>query len=714
MGSRILANRYELIERIGEGGMAVVFKARDRLLNRMVAIKILRPEYTRDSLFVESFRRESQIAANLVHPNIVNIYDVGKQGNIYYIVMELIDGKPLSTIIREQGPLDPRWAADIAKEVASALSLAHKNQLIHRDVKPHNIMITKEGIAKITDFGIAKAVSRDTFVGEQKDAIMGSVHYFSPEQARGAYVDERSDIYSLGIVLYEMLTGRVPFDGETAVEVAVKHMNEQMVPPSRIKPDIPKDLEDIIMKATSKLQTGRYKNADEMITALNFVKFSRHSESSGVSKADIAGEAAEQDHGDKQDDGSQATRNIQTGEDKKEKTEEKKPKKPHKPAKPIEEDEDLDEDEDDEEIVPFYKARWFHVLLALCVGLMLAVPVGRFISNKYNSMENKPSIDDVKELIPGMQEQVEAPNLRGKDVDEARRALAQQGLNLEVEMELVSREYPAGQIMSQKPTPGTMIKSGQSIRVSVSKGEAVSLVPDLLEKTYAGAKLIIESYGFEVGEVTYSYSEDFRENAVMGQSPVKGTELGEGGKIDLVISQGKEPDEAPTDLTVNVIGLEFEKAKEKIESLGLAVGSVMRTSNVSVPEGCVISQEPGTTTALEPGAEIDLVVSTGAEKNEAPAENTQTGQEEPSQETKSVSIPVDFTKAEEDIFLLTVNVSDDVNGSRTPISRQQTEKAEGSRIITVTGTGTNGRVVIRFGNTIAYDLKVNFETGEFN
>ena len=303
MGSRILANRYELIERIGEGGMAVVFKARDRLLNRMVAIKILRPEYTRDSLFVESFRRESQIAANLVHPNIVNIYDVGKQGNIYYIVMELIDGKPLSTIIREQGPLDPRWAADIAKEVASALSLAHKSQLIHRDVKPHNIMITKEGIAKITDFGIAKAVSRDTFVGEQKDAIMGSVHYFSPEQARGAYVDERSDIYSLGIVLYEMLTGRVPFDGETAVEVAVKHMNEQMVPPSRIKPDIPKDLEDIIMKATSKLQTGRYKNADEMITALNFVKFSRHSESSGVSKADIAGEAAEQDHGEKQDDG---------------------------------------------------------------------------------------------------------------------------------------------------------------------------------------------------------------------------------------------------------------------------------------------------------------------------------------------------------------------------------------------------------------------------
>ena len=211
MGSRILAGRYELQDKIGEGGMAVVFKARDRLLSRFVAIKILRPEYTKDAMFIESFRRESQIAAGLVHPNIVNVYDVGKEGNIYYIVMELIEGRPLSDIIKEEGPLDPYRAADIAKQVASALSMAHKHQLIHRDVKPHNIMITQDGTAKITDFGIAKAVTGGTLVGEQQEAVMGSVHYFSPEQARGAYVDEKSDIYSLGIVLYEMLTGKVPF-----------------------------------------------------------------------------------------------------------------------------------------------------------------------------------------------------------------------------------------------------------------------------------------------------------------------------------------------------------------------------------------------------------------------------------------------------------------------------------------------------------------------
>ncbi len=719
MGSRILANRYEIIERIGEGGMAVVFKARDRLLNRMVAIKILRPEYTSDSIFVESFRRESQIAANLVHPNIVNIYDVGKQGNIYYIVMELIDGKPLSTIIKEEGALDPRWAADIAKEVASALSLAHKSQLIHRDVKPHNIMITKEGVAKITDFGIAKAVSKDTYVGEQKDAVMGSVHDFSPEQARGAIVDERSDIYSLGIVLYEMLTGKVPFDGETAVEVAVKHMNEQMVPPSRIKPDIPKDLEDIIMKATSKLQTGRYRNADEMITALNFVKFSRYSESSGASKADLAEheaaaqavKEAEDKEGEKpQGKAETETKNIQAPEEKKGKGSKRKEKPEPEP------EEDTDADEEDEEVrkkTPFFLRKWFRWLVVMALAVALAMPVSRMITEKYNNMEKKPTIDDVKELIPGMQEQTETPNLRGKMADEAEKLLAEQGLKLEVEMELVSKEYPAGQIMSQKPAPGTMIKSGQSIRVSVSKGEAISMVPDLLTKTYAGAKLIIESYGFSVGEVSYSYSEDFKENTVMGQDPPKGTELREGGKIDLVVSQGKEPEENPEELTVNVIGLEFAKAKEKIESLGLSVGSVMNTTNVSVPKGCIISQEPGVTEVLQPGTAIDLVVSTGSDK-EGEGEQKPEGQTGNEQQAKSVSIPVDFTTAEEDIFLLTVNVSDDVNGSRTPISRKQTEKAEGSRIITVTGTGTNGRVVIRFGNKIAYDLKVNFETGEYN
>ena len=218
MASRILSGRYELLEKIGDGGMAVVYKGKDKLLNRFVAVKILRPEFTKDATFVENFKRESQAAAGLSHPNIVGVYDVGREGNINYIVMELIDGDTLNKIIEKEAPMDYRKVIDISKQVASALRIAHKNKIIHRDVKPHNIMVTNDGVVKLADFGIARAVNDATLSTGSK--IVGSVHYFSPEQARGNYVDERSDIYSLGIVMYEMLTGKVPFDGDNPVTVA--------------------------------------------------------------------------------------------------------------------------------------------------------------------------------------------------------------------------------------------------------------------------------------------------------------------------------------------------------------------------------------------------------------------------------------------------------------------------------------------------------------
>ena len=272
MSNRLLVGRYELIEKIGEGGMAIVYKAKDRLLNRYVAIKILRPEFVKDEKFIENFRKESQAAAGLSHPNIVNVYDVGQEGNIHFIVMELIDGKSLSQVIEEEGRLDYKEAISITKQVASALSLAHKNQIIHRDVKPHNILITSSGTAKLADFGIAMAVSKES-IAEGKEKIMGSVHYFSPEQARGAYVDERSDIYSLGIVLYEMLTGKVPFDGDNPISIALMHINDPLPPVSKEVPGIPPQLEKIIAKATDKYQTNRYASADEMIEDLDNIDF---------------------------------------------------------------------------------------------------------------------------------------------------------------------------------------------------------------------------------------------------------------------------------------------------------------------------------------------------------------------------------------------------------------------------------------------------------
>lgn len=270
--SKLLAGRYELIDRIGEGGMAVVYKAKDRLLNRYIAVKILRPEFTKDVQFVENFRQESQAAAGLQHPNIVSVYDVGTEGNIHYIVMELIDGRPLSEIIREKAPMSYKEVVSIAKQVAAALTIAHKNHIIHRDVKPHNIMITTDGIAKLADFGIAKAVSDSTLVSETSK-IIGSVHYFSPEQARGAYVDERSDIYSLGIVMYEMLTGQVPFDGDNPVQVALMHINDDITPPSKLVHGIPPALEKLVMKATDKFQTNRYASAEELLGELDNIEF---------------------------------------------------------------------------------------------------------------------------------------------------------------------------------------------------------------------------------------------------------------------------------------------------------------------------------------------------------------------------------------------------------------------------------------------------------
>ena len=245
MASRILSGRYELLEKIGDGGMAVVYKGKDKLLNRYIAVNILRPEFTKDATFVENFKRESQAAAGLSHPNIVGVYDVGREGNINYIVMELIEGDTLNKIIEKEAPMDYRKVIDISKQVASALRTAHKNKIIHRDVKPHNIMVTNDGVVKLADFGIARAVNDATLSTGSK--IVGSVHYFSPEQARGNYVDERSDIYSLGITMYEMVTGRVPFDADTPVSVALKHMQEDPVEPKVLNSSIPMSLNKIIL-----------------------------------------------------------------------------------------------------------------------------------------------------------------------------------------------------------------------------------------------------------------------------------------------------------------------------------------------------------------------------------------------------------------------------------------------------------------------------------
>ena len=264
---KIIGNRYEIIEKIGNGGMATVYKARCTILNRYVAVKVLREEFTTDEEFIKRFNTEAQAAASLTHPNIVSVFDVGQEYNIYYIVMELIQGKTLKQIIAEEGALPWKWSVNIAIQICSALEVAHKNGIVHRDIKPHNIIITEDGIAKVTDFGIAKAVSNSTITAF--GTTIGSVHYFSPEHARGGYTDAKSDIYSLGVVMYEMVTGKVPFDADTPVSVALKHMQEEPIEPIKLNSRIPVAVNQIILKAMKKDASLRYASATEMIKDLS-------------------------------------------------------------------------------------------------------------------------------------------------------------------------------------------------------------------------------------------------------------------------------------------------------------------------------------------------------------------------------------------------------------------------------------------------------------
>lgn len=663
MGSRILAGRYELQDKIGEGGMAVVFKARDRLLSRFVAIKILRPEYTKDAMFIESFRRESQIAAGLVHPNIVNVYDVGKEGNIYYIVMELIEGRPLSDIIKEEGPLDPYRAADIAKQVASALSMAHKHQLIHRDVKPHNIMITQDGTAKITDFGIAKAVTGGTLVGEQQEAVMGSVHYFSPEQARGAYVDEKSDIYSLGIVLYEMLTGKVPFDGDTAVAVAVKHMNEEMIPPSELNPDIPQDLEEIVMKATNKLQTGRYRSADEMITALNFVKFSKTARNSGGLTPALAK-------------GVKGSEEVTNGIRKKGEDAEGEP----------------DEPSGDKSF------NWAYVVLILA-ALMLAIPASAFVRSMMSG-------SDPNEIRPG--DIVQAPEIVGHTLEEAEEILKEFGLEVKVGMELPSNDVAEGIILSQTPDAGASIKSGQSIEVNVSKGKVDGSVPDVVGKSLANARTMLETYKFKVGVVTEEVSESVPKGTVISQSPVAGTTYPDGSEITLVVSLGSEKDVARSKF--NVEGKSLDEAKKQIEELDLKLGEISYVEDNSRKEDTVISQSPAPGMAIAEGDTIDLVVSKEPEAPEPVIEP----EPEPQPATNAVAVWIDYSPAVNEDFTMTITVSDSVNSPRTPVSQAERHKSDNGESFSAEGSGPDGKVLVFFDNALVYEYDVNFETGEIH
>lgn len=556
MGSRLLSGRYELLDKIGDGGMAVVYKGRDKLLNRFIAVKILRPEFTKDATFVENFKRESQAAAGLSHPNIVGVYDVGREGNINYIVMELIEGRTLNDVIAEEAPMDYRKVIDITKQVASALRVAHKNKIIHRDVKPHNIMLTNDGVVKLADFGIARAVNDATLSTGSK--IIGSVHYFSPEQARGNYVDERSDIYSLGIVMYEMLTGKVPFDGDNPVTVALKHINEEIESPSELVDGIPPALERAVMKATSKYQINRYASAEELIEELDNIEFVTKVVGNSVftEASDIVEKRAKR-------------RRVQ--------------------------ELDLDDEEDAKPVKKSSKSKknkkkmWITisliVLLLLGIGGGVAWKLGVFSSTKA------------------------APDFTDKTMEEARQLAEKEGFKLKQGKDIYSSEIAEGRICRQDPEPGKETPKGATITVNLSKGSKEGMVPNVVGMQKEDVEAFLKEYGYVLGNVKTITSPE-KAGKVLEQDPVAGTSLNKESKIDIVVSDGKGKEKGTVP---SVTKKSLEEAKNAIRAAGFTPGEVSYSWSNDVGKGYVIWQQYQANSMLDKGTTIDLEVSSGPE-----------------------------------------------------------------------------------------------------
>ena len=578
MSSRLLAGRYELIEKIGEGGMAIVYKAKCRLLNRYVAIKILRPEFTKDEQFVENFRRESQAAAGLSHPNIVSVYDVGQEGNIHFIVMELVEGKTLSKLIEEKGRLDYKEAINITRQVASALSLAHKNQIVHRDIKPHNILITNTGVAKLADFGIAKAVSASTIIGGN-NKVMGSVHYFSPEQARGAYVDERSDIYSLGIVLYEMLTGKVPFDGDNPISIALMHINDPMPPVSAEVPGIPPQLEKIIMKATDKYQTNRYRTADEMIEDLDNIEFI--TKVMGQKAFTIAGEEEKE----------QPAVSVHPERE-----------RTHRKSEPA-----GNTEESDKTLERANKISTGFIIGAVAV-LVIAGIIG---------------LGALLGWFSGDIEEIKVPNFVGRTFEEAQALAQETGLEIARGEDVYSPDQEEGKITSQNPTADSVVSPGKLITVYVSKGKKDGVVPKIVGMDYKAASEYLKTFGFELG-IVKTESSTLPENVIIEQSVEEGSTASKGTKIDVTVSDGKGKE---TVKMPNLIGKTPDEANAIIDTEGLKLGDATYEETTTTAQNLIFWQQYPEGTELEKGTAVSYKVSKGEKPSGSGSEDFGDGTE---------------------------------------------------------------------------------------
>lgn len=652
---RLLGNRYEIIEKIGSGGMATVYKAKCHVLNRYVAVKILRDEFTTDEEFIKRFEVEAQSAASITHPNIVSVYDVGVDGNLYYIVMELVKGKTLKEIIiEEKGPLPWKWSVNIATQIASALEIAHRNHIIHRDIKPHNIIITEDGVAKVTDFGIAKAVSNSTITAF--GTTIGSVHYFSPEHARGGFTDEKSDLYSLGVVMYEMLTGKVPFDADTPVSVALKHMQEEPKPPIEVNPNIPSAVNDIIMKALRKDVNLRYQNATAML--LDLKRALKEPNGDFVDNNDYQGDFP--------------TQRITTLGAEADRSSNKNPKNGKKPNKFIE----------------FVKE---HKVASAIIGLILlfVITIGTTIG-----VSNATRPKDVA-----------IPNLVGKTVDEAKKILEENKLTYVEDESVYNTEYEAGQIISQTPpfVEGRKIKQKTEVKVVVSLGTEKTKVPKLKGLTKEEAEDAADDAKIKL-EYVEEISKTVEAGIIIKQDVDADTEVNAGDTVKVYISIGTGIKQV---VVTSVLYQDEATAKQNLEGIGLKV-TVEYDEDKTRGNGVVLKQSISSGEKVDEGSAITITVNKLVE--------TKTGtvtinvKEITGYKDKIPDKDDDGNEVEKDNKPKDVSFKVTVNGEQITRNNETVKENETAKTVNVSGQGNIQIKITIDGATTSYTMDLDKTT----
>lgn len=626
----ILGKRYEVLSKVGAGGMADVYKGRDRMLNRYVAIKVLKKEYKEDENFVRKFRSEAQAAAGLNHPNIVNVYDVGEDRGLYYMVMEMVEGITLKDYIERKGRLSHKEVISIAIQMCMGVGVAHAADIIHRDIKPQNIMISKDGKVKVTDFGIAKATTSNTVSSN----AMGSVHYTSPEQARGGFSDQRSDIYSVGITLYEMATGQVPFDGESTVSVAIKHLQEEITPPSEIVPDIPYSLEQIILKCTQKNSERRYRNTDELIQDLKRSLVDPNGDFvvipplRGMNTVIITGDELDDirsydddDYDEYGDDGYDSDGDDGYGahgydeDDYGERHDYDDGYGDGDDYEDDSEDHDYDDDFDDDDYDSRGRRRRdsddvnprmnkvmkiLMIVVAVIIVFIMIFVIGKAAGLfKFTPKLKSESTEE---------EQVKVPNVVGKTEEEAKKELNGMGLGFRVAERKESNKYEEGTVSEQKTEAGKKVDKNTTIIVVVSSGLVGNKieVPDVKGHNESEAHSMLTQAGFKKISSEFVFSDTVAEGDVIETTPAAHAQATEDTQIVMKVSKGAEKKTVP-----NVIGQADGDAQNAIAAAGLNVGTVTYDWNDSVPEGLVVSQSIDGGKKVAAGTSVGLVVSQG-------------------------------------------------------------------------------------------------------